>query len=217
MKTAVIAGASGLVGGHLLRILLETPDYSGVWAVVRRPLGVKHPKLREAPFAALEAREGLPRAEDVFCCLGTTIAKAGSRAAFRAVDYELPLALARWAKRAGAGRFLLVTSGGADPKSRIFYSRTKGELEKAIAALALPSLEVFRPSLLLGEREEERPGERVAQAVLPWLSPLLVGPLRNVRAIKAETVARAMLKVARSKERGALRVHESSRIEELGA
>lgn len=217
MKTAVIAGASGLVGGHLLRLLLDAREYSEVWAVARRPLAMEHPKLHEAAFSSLEAHEGLPRAEDVFCCLGTTIAKAGSRAAFRAVDYELPLALARWAKRAGAERFLLVTAGGSDPKSRIFYSRTKGEVEKAIAALALPSLEVFRPSLLLGEREEERPGERVAQTVLPWLSPLLIGPLKNVRAIKAETVAQAMLKVARSKERGALRIHESGRIEELGA
>lgn len=216
MKTALIAGGSGLVGGRLLRLLLDAPEYSAVAAAVRRPLGLGHPKLKEVELPP-GAPAASPGPDEVFCCLGTTLAKAGGREAFRAVDYELPLALARWAAESGAKRFHLVTSLGADPRSRVFYSRVKGEVEEAVAAAGVPSVAIYRPALLLGERRESRPAERVAQALLPLAAPLLVGPLRDYRPVLGETVARAMLRVAGEEAIPGATVFESARLAELGA
>lgn len=213
MKTALIAGGSGLVGGCLLRLLLEAPEYSAVAAAARRPLGVSHPKLTEVGFPP-GALAG-PGPDEVFCCLGTTLAKAGSREAFRGVDYELPLALARWAAKSGAKRFHLVTSLGADARSRVFYSRVKGEVEDAVAGAGVPSIAIYRPALLLGERTERRTAERLAQRALPLLAPFMVGPLRDYAPVRAEAVALAMLRVAREEPGGRRAVYESSRIQAL--
>jgi uncharacterized protein YbjT (DUF2867 family) len=133
---------------------------------------------------------------DVFCALGTTIAKAGSQAAFRAVDYELPMRAARAAKEAGVEQFLLVSSVGADPGSSNFYLRTKGELERDLAALKLPALHIFRPGLLLGQRQEFRLSEAFAQRIGPLLNPVMMGPLRKYRSVRAKTVGEAMVAAA---------------------
>ncbi len=135
-------------------------------------------------------------ADDVFCALGTTIKKAGSQAAFRKVDYDAIVNLARASVEAGAKRFVLVSSIGADPKSGNFYLRVKGETEQAVALLPFEAVHIMRPSLLLGERRESRTGERLAQKIMPMLNHVLLGPLRQYRAIPAETVARAMVHVA---------------------
>jgi uncharacterized protein YbjT (DUF2867 family) len=191
MKTALIAGATGLVGGQLLRVLLEKPEYAKVTALVRRPLPLSDSRLeqRVIDFDHLEEQTDAFQVDDVFCCLGTTIKKAGSQPAFRKVDFEYPLSMAKLAKAQGARRFLLVSAMGADARSAIFYNRVKGEVEAAIAALQLPSFQVFRPSLLLGERPEVRFGERVAVALSPIISPLM--PAR-VKPIQAADVALAM-------------------------
>jgi hypothetical protein len=218
-RKAVVAGATGLVGSELVRQLLEDEAYGTVVSLVRRKTGHAHPKLREiiTDYRALVAGNGEPTADgldlagaDVFCALGTTIKKAGTQAAFREVDYDYPLALGRLAKAQGAARFLIVTSLGADPASRIFYSRVKGEVEEALRQLELPALDLFRPSLLLGKRQEFRFGERVAAAIMPWFSALL----GKYRPVHAREVAAAMIRAAKSGGTG-VRVHESHRIREL--
>lgn len=193
----MIAGATGLVGGHLLRRLLAQVSYTRVEILVRRESSISHPKIiqRIVDFEHLEA--GLAAAaDDVFCCLGTTIKKAGSQDAFRRVDHDYPLMLARMAQAAGARRFLMVSALGADPHSSVFYSRVKGEAERDIAAIGLPTVIFMRPSILLGERQEHRPGEGAGALVGQLIAPLLVGPLRKYRPIHADDVAAAMIYAA---------------------
>jgi uncharacterized protein YbjT (DUF2867 family) len=213
-RNALVAGASGLVGGLLLDALLESPLYREVCSLGRRPLPKQHPQLtqRTVDFARLEG-EALPPADDAFCCLGTTIKKAGSQEAFRAVDHDAVLAFAKAARKAGARRFLLVTALGANPRSRVFYNRVKGETEEDLKALGFESLIILRPSLLLGERAESRPGERVAVVVTQVLGPLL-RPFSG-RPIEARTVARAMLALARDAT-GGVRVAQSGELQQLG-
>lgn len=198
MRTALIAGASGLVGRYLLDLLTGAPEYDRVVAVARRPLDVEHPKLVEV-VTGFDALDRLPRplhGDDAFCCLGTTIRQAGSREAFRAVDQGAVLAFAWAAKRGGAKRFFLVSSMGADAGSRFFYTRLKGETEQALQVMGFETLALFRPSLLLGPRAEYRLGERLGAVGLALARPLLVGRGRKYRAIHAATVARAMLRAS---------------------
>lgn len=192
---AAVAGATGLIGTHLIQLLLADPAYERVIAFTRRPLdGVSSPKLQtmETNFeTAEETLKGI-RIDDAFCALGTTIRKAGSQEAFRKVDHDYILAFARAAKAAGAKRFLLVSAMGASASSSIFYSRVKGEAERDIRALGFESLHIFRPGLLIGEREEKRSGEEIGAALTPFLNPLMIGPLRDYRSIRGEVVAGAM-------------------------
>lgn len=213
-RTALVAGASGLVGGILLDALLEAPQYREVHSLGRRPLPRQHPKLVQhtVDFARLGG-ESPPPAEDAFCCLGTTLKKAGSQEAFRAVDHDAVLAFASAAKKAGARRFLVVTALGADARSRVFYNRVKGETEEALKTMGFESLVILQPSLLLGERAESRPGERVAIIASRVLAPLL-RPLAS-RPIEARTVARAMLSLALSAPQG-VKVAPSGELQQLG-
>jgi len=218
MAKALIAGASGLIGGLLLRELLAADEHRQVVAVGRRPVEVEHPRLRQATvdFAALEKSGEVLQADDAFCCLGTTIRRAGSREAFRAVDHGAVLAFAWAAKRAGARRFFVVSSLGADADARGFYLRVKGETEDALAVLGFEVLNILRPSLLLGPRAEFRAGERIAQAALWLAEPLLFGRWGKYRAIEAATVARAMARLSFARGERGVRVFESDEIEDLG-
>jgi uncharacterized protein YbjT (DUF2867 family) len=207
MRTALVLGATGLVGGHLVDLLLADPAYAQVTVLVRRSLGRSDAKLREvvADFEHLEAARAHFAVDDVFCCLGTTIKKAGSQAAFRRVDYDYPLAAARLAAEASAGRYLVVTAVGANAKSRIFYNRVKGELEEALRPLGerlKRGIVIVRPSILVGHREESRPGEAVGIAVMRATAFAFAGPLKRYRAIKAEDVARALVAAARADTTG---------------
>jgi len=218
MAIALIAGASGLVGGFLLRQLLEAPEYERVIVLGRRPLGLAHPKLVQvtADFTALEKITADLRCDDAFCCLGTTIKRAGSRENFRAVDHAAVLAFAWTARRNGAARFFVVTALGADARSRVFYNRVKGETEEALEVLDFKTLAIFRPSLLLGPRTEKRLGERVGAAVMWLADPLLLGSLRKYRAIQAEVVARAMLRCSFGRNGQGVLIFPSDEIEDLG-
>lgn len=218
MAIALLAGASGLVGSFLLRQLLAAPEYDRVIALGRRPLDLAHPKLTQvtADFAALDRVTADLRCDDAFCCLGTTIKRAGSPAAFRAVDHAAVLAFAWAARRNGARRFFLVSSLGADARSRVFYSRVKGETEEALEVLDFKTLAIFRPSLLLGPRREKRLGERIGAMVLWLAEPLLLGRLRQYRAIRAEVVARAMLRCSFGRDGQGVLIFPSDEIEDLG-
>jgi uncharacterized protein YbjT (DUF2867 family) len=214
--TAIVAGASGLVGRHCLRRLLASGLHEHVVAFVRGPLDIVNKRLeqRTIDYERLSRMSAFPRVQDVFCCLGTTMKKAGSEAAFRKVDYEYVVRLAETSLRSGADHFHLVSAIGADPKSRVFYSRVKGEAENAVAGLGFAGLHIFRPSLLIGHRTERRPGEAFGIAAARLFSIAFLGPARKYRPIKADTVARAMVVVARDRPPG-MRVYTADAMEGL--
>ena len=198
-RTACLLGATGLVGGFCLEELKRTNAYGRIVVITRRALNLcPHPAVTEkvTPDLSKLSPADIQGIDDVFCALGTTIKRAGSQAAFRAVDYNLPMIAARAAKQAGVKQFMLVSSIGADPESNNFYLRTKGELERDLMAVSFDALHIFRPGLLLGHRNEYRAGESIAQKAAPALNLLLLGPLRKYRSIPAATVARAMVGAA---------------------
>lgn len=218
-RVAVVAGASGLVGGLLSQHLAASPDWTEVRLLVRRPIPtLAGPKVRQiiVDWDQLADWQEELVADAVFCTLGTTRAKAGSAEGFRRVDYEYPLALGRLAKAAGARHFGLVSSIGADPGSGLLYARTKGQIEGALRALGLNSLAILRPSLLLGDRAEFRLGERFAIALMKPLGPLFAGPLARYRGIEATTVARALERLALAAAPG-VQVLESEAIAHAGS
>src|SRR5262245_5860520 len=196
---AVLAGATGLVGGECLKQLIDDARYSRVIVVTRRDIGpaARHPKVRQhiTGFQALgELRDKL-RAHHVFCALGTTIRKAGSRKAFREVDYEFPLALAQRTRMLDAAHFSIVSAAGASTRSPFFYSRVKGDVELALRQMGWPSLAIFRPSLISGERAEPRPLERLAEGLLRF-APAALKP------VAATDIAAAMVAVAAESPQG---------------
>jgi uncharacterized protein YbjT (DUF2867 family) len=208
-----VLGASGLVGGYLLERLLADPGYASVVALTRRRLSREHAKLRQH-IVNLDRPKDLDealRVHDVFCCLGTTAAKAGSRAAFYKVDFSTVYQVAQAARAAGADQFLLVSSIGAAPTSWTTYLRVKGEIEQALATLEFPALQILRPSVLAGRRGEFRLGERVALVIMSAAAPLLLGGLSRYRPIHADAAAQAMVRIAKSAPRG-INVFESDRL-----
>jgi uncharacterized protein YbjT (DUF2867 family) len=206
-RIALVAGANGLVGGYLVQALIEAPDYSRVFALTRRPFNREHPKLanRIVVYARMaEQLKGLV-ANDAFCCIGTTIAAAGSQESFREADVDAVVQFARTARATGATRLVVVSSARASLDSKNFYLRTKGEMEDAVAAVGFPSLDILQPSLLLGPRKESRPMEALGRLLAPLLNPFLTGSREALKAIPAETVARGMIGAARRGTRGIYR------------
>lgn len=183
-----------MTGQHTLNRLLDDGGFDPVVALLRTPLRRTHPRLQErvVDFDALASLAPVPIGV-AFCCLGTTIRKAGSQEAFRAVDYGYTIAFAKWARASGATRFLLQSSVGAELDSGNFYLRVKAETERDLALLGFEQLDIFQPSILLGTRAESRPMERVGQAVAEALGWALTGSLQRFRGIAASTVAAAMV------------------------
>ena len=213
MKTAVIAGSRGLIGEILTKLLLNDNMYGKVISLGRRKLDISNPKLEQkiVDFNNLDKVE-LP-CDDVFCCLGTTIKKAGSQANFRKVDFNFPANLAERSKASRAKRFLLVSSLGADAKSKVFYSSVKGETEAVIAQTGFETVHIFRPSILLGARKEFRMGELLGKAAMNVLGFMMLGKLKKYRGIQASTVAKSMIYYANQPEMG-LFFHESDQIQD---
>lgn len=216
-RIAVVLGATGLVGSALTEDLLN-----GKWAEVRvllrRPMKLRHPGLKQVIIdweRLAEYKEQFAGAYAVFCCLGTTIKKAGSQEKFERVDLEYPLAAATLAKTCGVKQFLAVSSMGANVKSRAFYSRTKGKLENGLGSIGFQGLHLFRPSLLLGDREESRPGERVAAIVMKALDFAMVGKAAKYRAVPAAKVARAMMNIAQA-DTGGVHIYTNEVIHVIG-
>ncbi|MCO1604157.1 NAD-dependent epimerase/dehydratase family protein [Desulfosporosinus nitroreducens] len=215
-KSALLVGASGLVGGELLTYLLNGKEYSKVLIFVRKTLGIKHPKLEERliKFEDLAGYKDYFEVNDVFCCLGTTIKKARSQEAFKKVDLEYPLEIARLAKEMKAEKFLVISSMGANPKSSVFYSRIKGLLEQELKDISIKSLHIFRPSLLLGARREFRFSESASAFITKGISFIFVGSLKKYKPINAKTVAAGMYKAAQSETVG-IHTYLSNEIAEL--
>lgn len=200
-KSALIVGATGLTGGHLLNLLLESADYHTVTALVRTPTGIRHGKLQEKLIDYERWQESVP-ADDVFCCLGTTIKKAKTKTAFRKVDLDYPVKIANLQYEGGSQHFLVISSMGASPRSAIFYSRVKGEMEEKLRQIGYPSLSIFRPSLITGNRKEPRLGERIALSLSGILSLFLIGPLKKYKPVAALVIAQSMFKAAQANAPG---------------
>ena len=212
MRTALIAGSTGLIGKQLLQLLLESEEYKKVIALTRQDLP-SHPKLTQLKIelGTVSEKGDLLKADDVFCCLGTTMAKAGSKEKFRQVDFYYPLLLAKTAKGTGAKKYLLVSALGADKNSRIFYNEVKGELEEAVSTAGFDAVHIFRPSLLLGPREEKRSGEDAAKIFYKIFGFLIPAKYQAIESIK---VARAMLHFASQDKRGNF-IHDSRELQQF--
>ena len=193
-RIALIAGATGLVGSHCLKQLLDDPAYTQVISISRRPASESRPKLVQK-LVDLDNLSQLPpiAANDAFCALGTTNAKAGSRETYRKIDFGYSTAFAEFALRGGAQQFALVSSVGANARSRTFYLRTKGELEEVVQAMRFASVHIFQPSFLMGSRTEQRPGEGIGLALAKALQFAFIGGASKYRPIPASMVAAAMI------------------------
>lgn len=214
-KTALVMGASGLVGNELVKVLIQKHQYEKIHLMVRRPIQITDSvcEYHLVDFDHLEDFSEWFHVTDVYCCLGTTIKKAKSQEAFRKVDYTYPLEAGKLAAKAGVENFLLISAMGANAKSKIFYNHVKGEIEESLTKMGLNSLHIFRPSLLLGEREEFRLGERIASKASGFLNTIMIGPLRSYKAISAKNVAIAMAEVAASGKKG-VHIYPSHEIEQ---
>ena len=202
--TVLLLGASGLIGSHCLKILLSDDRFDRVIALVRRPLDITHPKLTQTivDFDKLDNYAAEIKADAVLSTLGTTLRKAGSSVKFTKVDYEYQLKVAEIARRNGATTFILLSSIGADKKSVVLYTKVKGEVEEAISKLGYEKVIILRPSILLGERTESRPGEAVGQWVAKQMPFLFSGPLSKYKGVSADTVATAMINAVQKPYKG---------------
>ncbi|MEC0133742.1 MULTISPECIES: oxidoreductase [Paenibacillus] len=218
LRIALVLGATGLVGKAVTEELLNREGWGEVRVLVRTPLALEHPKLKQIVVDwenLAEYSDSFEGVHSIFCCLGTTIKKAGSQEQFERVDLDYPLAAATIARDHGVKQFLVVSSMGADAKSRNFYSRTKGRAEEALSKIGFQGLHLFRPSLLLGHREEFRLGERVAARLMKALEFVMVGKAAKYRAIPGVTVARAMVNIASADTHG-LHIYTNEVIHVIG-
>ncbi len=215
-KTALLFGASGLVGGYCLRILLENKSYNKVKTFGRRELPIKHPKLEQhlINFEKLSTYKDLLLGDDVFCCLGTTMKKAGSKEAFYKVDFTYGNEIARMTAANHCQQFLLVSSIGAYSNSVFFYNKVKGQLEEAVKHYPFSGIHLFRPAVLVGEREEHRFGEEIAVKLGQAFNFMTSGKLLKYRPIEGKIVANAMVKTALSNQAG-IHTYESDAIQRM--
>lgn len=218
LRIALVLGATGLVGKAVTEELLNREGWGEVRVLVRTPLALEHPKLKQIVVdweSLTEYSDSFEGVHSIFCCLGTTIKKAGSQEQFERVDLDYPLAAAAIARDHGVKQFLVVSSMGADAKSRNFYSRTKGRAEEALSKIGFQGLHLFLPSLLLGHRKEFRLGERVAARLMKALEFVMVGKAAKYRAIPGVTVARAMVNIASADTHG-LHIYTNEVIHVIG-
>lgn len=191
----LLLGATGLVGGHALKILLDNEKVATVYTPTRRPLEVKHEKLINptVDFSTLTGEEEFFMVEACYCALGSTIKKAGSQEAFKQVDHDLVIQLAQWVFKNGCQNFAVISSVGADATSSNFYLKTKGQMEEDLRKIGFQNLKILNPGLIIGKRNESRPLETLSQALAPLFDPLLLGPLKKYRSIKAQDLAHQLV------------------------
>ena len=198
MKTALLFGASGLVGSHLLNQLISNNNYSKIKLFVRSSIDISDPKIEiiQTDFNNLENHREDIKGDDCFFCIGTTKKNSPDKNEYKRVELEVPKQIAQIAKSNFVNSFVFVSSGYADPKSSGDYLKFKGEVEEELKKLNFPKLGVMRPSFLLGDRKEKRVGEKIGIFIFKLISPLLLGPLKKMKPIHSEIVARSMIKVA---------------------
>tara|TARA_B100000530_G_scaffold43274_1_gene24564 strand:- start:208 stop:864 length:657 start_codon:yes stop_codon:yes gene_type:complete len=215
MKTALVFGSSGLVGGHLLNQLIENDNYNKIKIFVRSEPKNHNPKVEiiKTDFNNLENHKEDIKGDDCFFCIGTTKQNSPDKNEYRRVELDIPKKIAQIAKSNSVNSFVFVSSGYADPKSSGDYLKFKGEVEEELKRLNFPKLGIMRPSFLLGDRKEKRVGEKLGIFVFKLLSPLFLGPLKKMKPIHSETVAKAMIKIANENLRKT--IFESNEIVEI--
>jgi len=215
-KTALVFGSSGLVGSALLPILLDSKEYACVKVFVRKSLHFQHQKLEEIiiDFDKPASYESHLQGDDLYICLGTTMAKAGSKEAFYKIDYNYVIEVATSAAGNHVKKLCLISALGADVTSGIFYSKVKGEVERAISGLAFEAIHIVRPSLLMGDRNEKRPGERIGIILSKVFNFIFVGPLKKYKGVTDTSVAKAMFAFMQEPDRG-VHFHESIELQKF--
>ncbi len=200
-KTVILLGGTGLTGSLLLNKLIADDSYSSIKLFSRKASGNRSPKIKEfiGDILQLEDFKNDFTADEVFCCIGTTSAKTKDRAVYKAIDFGIPFTASKLATENDIPTFMVVSALGANARSKIFYNRTKGEMEQAVLDQKIPTTYILRPSLILGNRNEKRFGESLGAILMKLTNIFLVGRLKKYRAIEAECIAAAMLSLARSK------------------
>lgn len=212
-KHALIAGGTGLVGKSLCNLLAANTQYESVFSLVRKQTNHSKERLTEVivNFEDLEKTKLPSAVHEAYCCLGTTMKKAGSKEAFYKVDFKYVITFAEYALKNGASKFLLITSMGSDPNSVFYYNQVKGKIEQEISKMAFESIHIFRPSMLLGERQESRIGESIGKTVMNIFNPIIPA---NYKGIQGEQVAKGMI-VQAKKDTIGVHIHESGAIREM--
>lgn len=216
VNTVLLFGPSGLVGNCLFNVLRKDESIKLIKLFTRRKYGSHHLKITEAviDFENLDSSSTLITGDAIFCCIGTTIKKAGTQEAFRKTDFDLPVKLAAIAAKNKVKCFVVISSLGANANSTNFYLRTKGEMENEVLKSGVEHVYIIRPSLLLGNRKEFRLGEIIGKGVIRLISPMMIGKWKKYKGIEAETVANAMLNIAKAKPQQ--KIFESDKIIEWG-
>ena len=210
--TATLVGATGLIGSYLLEALLNDPWFDTVRILIRRPMDITHAKLEKKIVDFNDSDSvlvALSNSDVAFCAIGSTMKKVkGDKEAYRKIDFEIPVNLARFCKMTGCGKFILVSSAGANAKSMNFYQRLKGETDDAVKEAGPKTVHIMRPSLLLGERKEFRLGENIGKAVMTFLSFLIP---EKFKAIQGKDVAKVMIALSKKRDEGIF-IHENREI-----
>lgn len=215
-KTAIILGASGLTGTLLLKKLLANDNYTSIKLFSRKSIGITNSKISENIVDLLELEKFKDEftANEVFCCIGTTAKKTPDKVAYKNIDYGIPVKAAKLAKENKIKTFIVVSALGANAKSNVFYNKTKGEMEQAVLEKNIPNTFILRPSIISGKRNETRLFEKIGVLLFKFLQPLMIGKLKKYRAIKAESIANAMITLANSKKIKS-QIISSNQIEEI--
>ncbi len=215
-EKAILLGASGLIGNHLLKLLLDSPAYGELTIYVRKALPITHIKLKQivTGFEILDEITDSINGSIVFCCLGSTKSKTPNLKDYRKVDYDIPLYFGEQALKKGARQYHLVSAMGANSKSGNFYSKMKGQIEDAIKVLPYETIQIYQPSFLRGNRKENRPMEKIMLPIMRLVDLALVGPLKKYQSIESEYVAQAMFNESIKNKRGIF-VHNSEQIKRL--
>lgn len=213
-KKALVVGATGLIGEQLVDLIANSDLYNQVIVISRREYKVESDKVlvQIVDFENLDIEASYWNVDDVFCCLGTTMKKAGSKEAFKKVDLDYPIKIAQVTKAKGANSYHLISALGADAKSSVFYNRIKGQAEDAIAQISFDRYHIYQPSLLYGNRQEFRLGEKVGIILFKALNFLMLGPLKKYRGIESTKVAKAMLSFASTEQKGHF-IHSSDELQ----
>ena len=197
-KTAILLGATGLTGDLLLHILLNDKRYGKVKLFSRMTSGVIHPKIEEhlGDLIHLETFKNDFKADEVFCCIGTTKAKTPDKELYKKIDFGIPTKAAQLCKENGIGTLIVISALGANSKSKIFYNRTKGEMEEAVLQLQIPKTHILQPSLISGKREEKRIGELLFKQLMKVANLVMAGPLKKYKSIHPNDISKAMVWLA---------------------
>ncbi|MEM8507451.1 MAG: NAD(P)H-binding protein [Bacteroidota bacterium] len=198
LKKAIVLGATGLVGGKLVQLLVQDDRYKNITILTRSAPEISHPKLKVVlgNLMQMESFEKELRGDELYCCIGTTKAKTPNKAKYKAIDYGIPVGAANYCKKNGIPTFIAISALGADPRSAIFYSKIKGEMERDIIALGIAKTHMVQPALIGGDRSEKRAGEHFFKELLGALDPVMIGPFKKFRMILPETIAKAMVYLA---------------------